>query len=295
MYTLASLVFLTLQGGVVDIDSARSEDLHTDVQSTFELAQRDPATEKREPFKVFDNLHYVGIGWVAAWVIETSEGLILLDSLYGEYVPHLLDSLRKSGFDPKDIKYVFCTHAHFDHIGGAKIIQDLTGARVGMTAKDWEMLESDTAAGKVRYDAVKRDLVIDDGDAISLGDTTLTFYVTPGHTPGVLSMAFDVRDGENTHKAFMFGGVGLNFSGVARTEMYLDSVNRIKAMKGIEVSIPNHAAMGKVFAREAQLADRKPGDPHPFVAPHDFRVWLDELLVNGRKKLDKEREKAGTN
>ena len=104
-------------------------------------------------------------------------------------------------------------------------------------------------------------------------------------------MEFTVYDNGKPHKAFTFGGVGLNFSGVERTEMYIASVKRLQAMEGIEVSVPNHASMGRVFQRAERLAERKPGEPHPFVAPEDFQQWLDQLLVNVQKKLEEEKKR----
>ena len=253
-------------------------------------SSRAPAGEPVEPFKVFDNLYFVGIDWVSAWIIPTRDGLILIDSLYGEYVDPMIANIRKLGFDPKDIKYCFTTHGHFDHVGGVKAIKGLSGARIGMADADWSMfLEGRGGSG---YETIPKDLVVNDGDAITLGDTTLKFYVTPGHTPGVLSIEFTVFDKGAPHKAFMFGGVGLNFSGVDRCEMYIDSVERIMAMKGIEVNVPNHPPMGNVFERAERLSARKPGGPHPFVAPDDFQKWLNDLMKNIQKKLDAERRRA---
>ena len=256
------------------------------------LSRFDPEKEKREPFKIFDNLYYIGIDWVAAYIITTSDGLIMIDALYGEYVDHAMEGIKKLGFDPKDIRYVFTTHGHFDHVGGVKQIHELSGARVGMTEADWEMFESG-GGGYATFDTIERDIVLHDGDSITLGDTTIKFYVTPGHTRGVLSSEFTVRDGANRHKAFMFGGVGLNFTGVERCQMYIESVKRLQAMKGLEVNIPNHASMGKVFERAEQVANRRPGEPHPFVAPEEYTEWLASLLVNVEKKLaDEQRAEA---
>jgi metallo-beta-lactamase class B len=152
-----------------------------------------------------------------------------------------------------------------------------------MAAQDWAM------TGQTP------DLTIADGQSITLGDTAFDFYVTPGHTPGVLSMKFPVRDGNDTYTAFMFGGMGLNFSGVDRTEMYLDSVRRVRAMDGIEVSVTNHEGAGQIFARADRLAGRQPGDAHPFVDPDGFYAWMDQLRTNGEAKLAEERAAAATN
>jgi len=141
-------------------------------------------------------------------------------------------------------------------------------------------------------------MVIADGDTLQLGDTEIRFYVTPGHTEGVLSMEFPLRDGGEEHRAFVFGGVGLNFKGVHRTNLYLDSVARIRRLAAeennpIEVNITNHAEMGRIFERAEQLASREPSDPHPFVDPRGFLDWLAELQRNAEHKLTVERELAG--
>jgi metallo-beta-lactamase class B len=242
------------------------------------------------PFRVFDNLYYIGIGWVAAWLIDTGDGLVLIDTLYDEHVEPMLDKIRSLGFDPADIRYVFVTHAHFDHCGGVARVKEVSGAVVGMTAEDWNMFaaDADGSSGLPGFPTIPTDLVLDDGQQITLGDATFIFFKTPGHTPGVLSMSFPVRDGDALHKAFMFGGTGLNFSGADRTRQYLDSVDRILAMDGLEVNVPNHASMGAVFQRNQKLKLRKPGEPHPFVDPDGFRDFLTDQRAQAVRKLERE-------
>ncbi len=243
--------------------------------SPAELVAQRP--QSREPFKIFDNLYYVGIDTVSAYLVTTSDGLIMIDTTYADSAEMVLENVRTLGLDPANIEYVFVSHGHGDHSAGAPRIKEVTGARVGMTREDWAMT------------GMPPDRVIADGESITLGDTTFRFYVTPGHTPGVLSMEFSVRDGDRTHKAFMFGGMGLNFSGVDRTEMYLNSVRRVQAMEGIEVSLTNHEGAGQVFARADRLANRGAGDAHPFVDPEGFTNWLEDLERNGEAKLEEER------
>jgi metallo-beta-lactamase class B len=243
------------------------------------VAQR---PQSRAPFQIFDNLYYVGIDAVSAYLVTTSDGHVLIDTLFADSADQLLDNVRALGFDPEDVEYIFVSHGHGDHAAGAPRVQEVTGAGVGMAAEDWAM------TGETP------DMVIADGESITLGDTTFTFYVTPGHTPGVLSMQFPVRDGDRTHTAFMFGGMGLNFSGVDRTEMYLASVRRVRQMDGIEVSVTNHEGAGQIFARADRLAARRAGDPHPFVDPDGFYAWLDQLETNGEAKLGEERRAAAT-
>lgn len=245
----------------------------------------DPALQRVEPFQVFDNLYYVGAQWVAAWVLKTSEGLILIDALYGDLLPFVEEGIDNLGMDPADIKYVLVTHAHFDHAGGAKYFQDKYGARIAMMEADWEL-----AAGKPdfrQYPKPKRDIALKDGDTLSLGDTTVTFYHTPGHTLGVSSMQFTVYDHGEPYEAFVMGGAGLNFKGTQRIESYVKSLERIKTFDHIQVNIPNHASSGDVFERAKALQNRKPGEPHPFVDPAAFQSWIGALIDNGNKALGK--------
>jgi len=245
------------------------------------------------PFKIFDNLYYVGIDWVSSYLITTDDGLILIDALYRNYPAHILQSVKELGFDPKKIKYILCTHGHFDHCEGADTLQKITHARIGMTETDWQIAE-----GKIKNEyanvntRLTRDWIIRDGDSLKLGGTTIKFFVTPGHTLGVLSMSFPVHDGGITYNAFMLGGVGLNFEGVKQTELYLLSMDRIMKMKNIAVNITNHPDPGRIFQRARLLQTRKTGEPHPFVAPEDFQTWLKELKANAEKKLEQEKVKA---
>src|SRR5215203_483890 len=244
------------------------------------------------PFKIFDNLYYVGIDWVSSYLITTDDGLILIDALYRNYPAHILQSVKELGLDPKKIKYILCTHGHFDHCEGADTLQKITHARIGMTETDWQIAE-----GKIKNEyanvntRLTRDWIIRDGDSLKLGGTTIKFFVTPGHTLGVLSMSFPVHDGGISYNAFMLGGVGLNFEGVKQTELYLLSMDRIMKMKNIAVNITNHPDPGRIFQRARLLQTRKTGEPHPFVAPEDFQTWLRELKANAEKKLEEEKVK----
>ncbi len=260
--------------------------------SAQELSENDdPEFQRVAPFQVFDNLYYVGAKWVAAWLLETDQGLILFDTLYGDLTDIVVDGIRELGFDPNDIRYVVVTHAHYDHIGGAKRMQDEFGAVVLMTAEDWQMVDEEPVYRD--YPKPRRHLMVTDNGTVNLGRTGLRFVKTPGHTVGVASTRFTVYDNGFPFQAFMFGGVGLNFEGVERTEMYINSVKRLQSMTDIEVNIPNHADSGEVFERYELLKQRQEGQPHPFVDPEGYYAWLDELLVNAEAKLVEEQAAVG--
>lgn len=234
------------------------------------------------PFKMFDNLYYVGIDWVGAYVVKTSEGLIMIDTLYDKFTDHAVQAIGQLGMNPKDIKYVIVTHGHNDHVGGAKAIQTLTGARLAMAEGDWVMSK------------LGRDIVVKDGDTIKLGDTTVKLYVTPGHTPGVTSIELPVFDGGKPYKAFMFGGQGLNtVSGARTTQTFIASIKRVQALSaGTQVPLSNHPDGFQIVQRGEKMASRKPGEPNLFVEPDRFGTWLTGLLANAEKKLEDE-QKAG--
>ncbi|MEZ7831017.1 MAG: MBL fold metallo-hydrolase [Gammaproteobacteria bacterium] len=260
--------------------------------SAQELSQNDdPEFQRVAPFQVFDNLYYVGAKWVSAWLLETDQGLILFDTLYGELTDLVIDGIRELGFDPNAIRYVVVTHAHYDHIGGAKRMQDEFGAVVLMTEEDWAMVEEEPIYQA--YPKPMRHLVVTDNGTVNLGRTGLRFVKTPGHTTGVASTRFTVYDDGFPFQAFMFGGVGLNFEGVERTQMYIASVKRLQKMGDIEVNIPNHAASGDVFERYELLKQRAEGQSHPFIDPQGYTAWLDELLVAAEAKLVEEKAAAG--
>ena len=127
----------------------------------------------------------------SAWAITTSQGIILLDAIYDYSIEAEVDEgLRKLGLNPADIKYVIVSHGHLDHAGGAKYLQEKFGARLIMSAADYDLLDQQNPSWKP-----KRDMVATDGMKLTLGDFTMTLYLTPGHTEGTISTMFPVRDG----------------------------------------------------------------------------------------------------
>src|SRR6202161_131926 len=171
--------------------------------------QRPPGPPERstwhvEPVKVFDNLFFFGQSEYAVWAITTSEGIIVLDTIFdysGE--EEVASGMKKMGLPPANIKYAVVTHAHPDHDGGARFLQDHYGTRVIMSPADWDVLD------RTNGTKPKRDLAATDGQKLTLGDTTITLYITPGHTPGTISTVFPVKDNGIPHLAALWGGVGL--------------------------------------------------------------------------------------
>ena len=176
--------------------------------------------------------------------------------------------------DPTRIKYVLVSHGHSDHAGGAKLLQDRFGARVIMSAADWDLIGRNTQA----WPKPKRDMVAIDGQRLTLGDTTLTLYLTPGHTPGTISTLIPVRDQGRPHLAAEWGGTGFNFTITPDKpqkfwfEAYSSSADHFReavSKAGADVLIANHPNQDGAKMKPAALASRKAGDPNPYVIGND--------------------------
>src|SRR6185503_3003763 len=139
------------------------------LSKTYRVTRADDVEfQKIEPFKVFDNLYYVGPGYVSVWLLTTPEGNILFDSAQEPYVDYVINNIRKVGVDPKSIRYIILSHGHLDHFGGAAKIQEASGARVVAAEEDWKMIEQVGSrpgrGGAAAPRVPKRDRVVKDGE-----------------------------------------------------------------------------------------------------------------------------------
>ena len=226
----------------------------------------DRSTWYAEPVKVFDNLYFVGQTEYSVWAVTTSEGIIVIDTIYDYSAEEeIAGGLKKLGLDPANIKYAIISHAHPDHHGGAKFLQDRYGARVIMSAADWDMLD------RTNGTKPKRDMVATDGQKFTLGDTTLTLYITPGHTPGTISALIPVKDNGRLHLAALWGGTGLNADRES-LQSYIRSAQRftgIVRQAGADMIVSNHTDWDRSKVNLPLLAKRAPGSPNPYVVGNE--------------------------
>ena len=232
-------------------------------------AAPDRATWYAAPYKVFDDLYFVGTRIHSAWALTTSDGIIVIDTLFDYAIdPEIVEGLTKLGLDPADIKYVFISHAHGDHDQGAALLQSRYGAKVVMGAADWDatLQRPATAAGGVP----KRDIAVGpEGTKITLGGTTIDVIATPGHTRGTLSYIFPVHDGGRALTVAYAGGTAFNFPREAQNfAIYRDSQKKMldaARSAGATVLMTNHTEFDRAFdrARLAQLP-RAAGEKHPY-------------------------------
>jgi metallo-beta-lactamase class B len=221
-----------------------------------------------EPAKVFDNLYFVGSKIHNSWALTNNEGIIILDTLYTyNSEEEILGGLKKLGLDANKIKYVIITHAHGDHVGGAKILQDrIPGVRVVMGGPDWDFIEK--SVNGYPQGKPKRDIVAQDGQRITVGDNTVTIVLTPGHTPGTLSMLFPVKDNGKQLNVAYSGGTAFNFpSTVPNFDIYIASqrkMGKAAADSNATILMSNHTEFDFAVPKIKAIAARKSGEPHPY-------------------------------
>ncbi|SHO57550.1 MBL fold metallo-hydrolase [Vibrio quintilis] len=243
--------------------------------------QRRSAASVAEPTQVFDNLYFVGNKRVASWAVKTSEGLILIDAMNNNRQAEniIVAGLKKLGLDPADVKYLIVTHAHGDHYGGQDYLVKHFHTRVVMSERDWLMLErAEELIANPRWGkAPARDIAVSDGDVLTLGDTRIGLYVTPGHTMGTLSLLIPLKDGSDTHMAALWGGTGLNFGpDETRIRLYADSARRFRDIakeNSVDVFLSNHPRRDNALERIARLKTRQAGEPHPFTDPGALKAF----------------------
>ena len=157
------------------------------------LLALDPQSQKWnapvEPFRIVGNVYYVGAAEVSSFMIATPKGLIVIDGGFEETAPMIEANIRKLGFDPRDVRILLSSPAHFDHVGGWKKLRDDTHARFYASAGDAPLLargglDDPQFGDRFRFPPIEPDAILHDGDRVSLGGTTLVAHITPGHTPG---------------------------------------------------------------------------------------------------------------
>ncbi|WP_329248867.1 MBL fold metallo-hydrolase [Actinoallomurus sp. NBC_01490] len=249
-----------------------------------------PPVKAPDPLRIFDDVAVVSTGFVSATAITTPQGVILIDALSSpdEAEKVLVSGLRAVGMDPANIKYVVVTHAHYDHFGGAQYLADRYGARVMMSQDDWDLLATDRPAN-----APAPDLVITNGQRLTLGDTTVELHLTPGHTPGTVSPIFPVRWNGHRHTAMLWGGTSLPAATSDKRTYLASALTFSSRMRraGIDVELNNHGACDNGLARMEELRSGSTGSKNPFVigeARTQRFMKVMETMVRGRIASDQE-------
>ena len=221
------------------------------------------------PFKIADGLYFVGTHQSSSHMIDTGDGLILIDTGYANTAEMVLSSVRALGFDPANIKYIIHTHHHGDHVAASPEIIRQTGAKTIISTRD-------NPIALERY-AMDADVKIEDGDTFTLGNKTIRFVLTPGHTVGTLSLFFDTTYEGKTYRVGTFGGAGANtlvpenrdfYSGCR--EDYANSLKRLLEEK-VDIFIGNHVWNNDTEERGKRLLA---GGKNEFIDSEEWEKFL---------------------
>jgi metallo-beta-lactamase class B len=255
------------------------------------------------PFRIADNLYYVGVKGVASYLIVTPDGDMLLDAGFRETVPLVEASIRKLGFHVEDVHILLLSHAHFDHAGGLAAMKSATHARLLASPGDAPLLErggrDDFAFGdRGRFPPVKPDGLLQNGVPVRLDGVEMTPHFTPGHTKGCTTWTTTVRDrGQERHVVFACSLSTPGYQVVNNPKypgMLQDYKTSIATMRGLPCDI-FLAAHPEQFGMDLKLAElqKHPDGPNPFVDPAGYKAYLDESEAELNEKAAAQSRKQG--
>jgi metallo-beta-lactamase class B len=220
-----------------------------------------------QPAKVADNFYFLGTKIHSAWALVGSDGIIVLEALFDYAAPdEVVGGLKKFGLDASKVKYIVISHAHSDHDGGAKFLQDsMPNAHLVYGAADWDAVDK---AATHQGGKPKHDMVGADGMKLSVGDASIQLVATPGHTPGTLSFLFELKDNGKPLKVAYVGGTAIPFNGTAEYyDEYIASARKMKkaaADFGATAFMSNHSEFDDAYFKAHTAASRNPGEENPF-------------------------------
>ena len=258
-----------------------------------------------KPCRIFGNLYFVGTEPASTHIIETGDGLIMLDSGYQHSLYIVIHNMHLVGLNPLDLKYIIHTHGHIDHFGATRALVELTGAKtfIGRPDRDYANGRLDLSYAKELgmefAETFEPDVLIDDGDIIELGNTKIKAVSTPGHTPGAMSYFFDVTDGKEVFRAGLHGGMGIN----TMCRDFLDkyglpyslrddfkrSMLRLNEEK-VDIFLGNHMYHNATKEKARRVEN---GDAYAFVVPDEWRkynLWCIDNLNNMIESENKSHE-----
>lgn len=254
-----------------------------------------------KPFKIFGNLYFVGTEPASTHLIDTGDGLIVIDPGYPHTFEYVLCSMHELGFSEKDVKIIINTHGHIDHFGATKELVSLSGAKTYIGRPD-----ADVANGKLPLSwanelgmeyttAFEPDVLLDDGDVIKLGNTEILCKSAPGHTIGTMAFFFDVTDGKTTYKAAMHGGIGQNSMkneyllryglSLKTREMFTPAVMKFIDYP-VDITLGNHCYNNDTVGKSLRMTK----DFNPFIDKTEWKRFLQKTCAAIDEFIKKENE-----
>lgn len=238
---------------------------------------------KMPPHRVIGNVYFVGTYQASSHVIDTGDGLIMIDTGYAKTFYLVLDSLYKLGYKPTDVKYIVNTHWHLDHAEASGLMQDLSGAN--------NLIGKEDAHRVIEKGYFTPDILISDGDTLTLGNTTIRFLETPGHTKGTISYFLDVEHNGRVYKCGSFGGAGVNTMAAGKLdypegrEGYRASLERLRG-ETVDVMLGNHTWNNNGYMNAKEVVA---GNEDAYIIPGLWHSFLDSCEKRLDGVIEKER------
>ncbi|MCI7734443.1 MAG: MBL fold metallo-hydrolase [Dysosmobacter sp.] len=243
-----------------------------------------------EPFRIYGNVYYVGDSWVCAHLIDTGDGLLLIDGGNCGAEKLLIHAIWSLGFNPGDVRWMILSHGHLDHIGAVQFFRRMFGTRIYMGEPDAVMFRERPELSciqdnpDVTMTLFEPDEVIREGDVLHFGNVTIDCKLVPGHTPGCVALFFDVTEDGVTKRAGYFGGFGLNTlqtdylrdigdSDFQARRDYIASLEKVRDER-VELFLGNHTANNNLLEKAALLKEGK--GPNPFLDDTCWRAYMDD-------------------
>ena len=251
-----------------------------------------------DPFpahKVMDNMYFVGTKELASFLFVTDEGHILMNSNYEASVPVIQANVEALGFDFDDIRILISGHAHPDHIEGDALVKELTGAEVVVGRLEVPDVQAfKHPAGKT----LPIDRIVDEGDTVTLGDTTLTAHVLPGHTKGCLAWTTQLEEDGETYDTLIECSLNGQFLQYVNNEAYPNIAEDMQKTYAkartlpAEVWVSSHGQFYGLNEKYAKLEARREGDPNPFIDPEGYQEHVDEFEGTFQSALERQMAEA---
>jgi metallo-beta-lactamase class B len=256
-----------------------------------------------KPFRIIGNIYYVGAAEVSSFLITTPQGHILLDSGLAETVPQIQQNVAKLGFRMSDIKILINSHAHYDHAGGLAALKKLTGAKLMTTQPESELLarggkEDPQFGDRFAFVPAITDRMLNDGDEVELGGTTMTAHLTPGHTKGCTTWTMKAEEGGKQYNVVFAGSASAPGYKLVDNPKYPkiveDYERTFRVLKNLEcdVFLGAHGSFFSLLEKAILLVQGK--QPNPFIDPAGYRTYVDDTEKAFREKL-KAQQEAGKN
>jgi metallo-beta-lactamase class B len=269
---LAFLSVLCVQSGIAQTSTLERQ------EAMFRRNVGSPEEQRAQfpPHKIVGNLYYVGSRSLASFLIATPDGHILINTNWEDGVPNLRKSVEDLGFDFEDIEIILGSHAHADHMQGDALVKELTGASVMAMSEDVPLLRNMRPGGKEH----PIDEILQDGDEVSLGGSTLVARRTPGHSPGCTTWTMTIAEGDQRYEVVIIGSMGSNpgfqFVNNPDNPTIADQYKQgFAVLRSLEPDIPlaSHPAMYNMVQKWEQLG----GASNPFIDPDGYWAEIDSV------------------